>query len=60
MKDDEPELNPFPPSRPYRGRAATKGVFWVEADLRAWQLAEMGLAEPPFPNWPSAQLGCPE
>lgn len=56
MKDTDPNLNPFPPSRRYRrGRGPTTSVFWVLADIEAWQAAEMGLAEAPYPNWPSMQ-----
>ena len=58
MKDADSALNPFPPSRPYRSgrRGPGAAVFWVSADVEAWQLAELGLAPAPHPNWPSARL----
>ncbi len=58
MKETDPARNPFPPSWPYRGGNTGRGagVFWFSADVQAWQLAELRLAPPPFPNWPSATL----
>jgi predicted DNA-binding transcriptional regulator AlpA len=43
MRDTDPELNPFPASRPYRGEDK-KGVFWLSTDIRDWQLREIGVA----------------
>ena len=57
MKDTDPQLNPFPPSRPYRGSGGRgAAVFWVSEDVRAWQAAEIGVAPPPFPHWPSNSM----
>lgn len=54
-RDTDPKRNPFPPSRKYR--ANRQGAFWLSCDVTAWQLAEIGVAAPPYPNWPSARLG---
>lgn len=55
MRDVDPEVNPFPPSHAYKNGRGGRGAarFWVSADVERWQLAEIGLAEPPHPNWPS-------
>jgi hypothetical protein len=57
----EPGKNPFPPNHAYHGTGDTERAakFWASCDVRAWQLAEIGIAPSPAPDWPSTQLGQP-
>jgi len=46
MRETDPDSNPFPKSRPFRGQGA-QSVFWLSDEVRQWQAREM--AEHPAP-----------